>query len=253
MALVAFCKLWTTETIRWNSGNEIRNFAWKPYLSTNRVPFPPVVLRLFPVPFFLFTMQNQAIAGNSKQLERAAMHAKQSYLQYEAKAKDAMAKGNMDLARVHGESAIRAKNEAMQYLRLQAQVESAQSKVRGAQTQQQVAGQMAEVTSAIETAVPAGAMAETANVLEKYAGRVEELDVIEGTMNNAFAEADASSAPAAEVDDLVRRIAAENAIDTAGMLPDVPVAIPGAAQQERSGETARRQGAAAPGFPAQGR
>lgn len=117
-----------------------------------------------------------------------------------------------------------------------------QSKVRAAQVQQQVAGQLGEVTSAIDAALPAGAMEETGRVLERYAGRVEELDVVEGTMNEAFDEAGASAAPAAETDDLMRRIAAENAIDTAGMLPDVPVAAPGIAQRETGGRAVERRG-----------
>jgi lysozyme family protein len=47
-------------------------------------------------------------------------------------------------------------------------------------------------------------------------------------MDGALGEATLASAPAAQVDDLVRRIAAEHVIETTGPLPTAPVAQPSA-------------------------
>lgn len=151
---------------------------------------------------------------SAKQLQRAAEKAKSNFVLYESKAKQAMKAGNIPLARTHGESAMRAKSEAMNYLKLQAQLEGAKSKVAAMGARQAVVGQIAEVTTALDQAMPAGAMDGVAATLEGYAGKVDDLDVMNGVMDGAFAEAGASAAPASEVDDLLRGIAAEHAIDT---------------------------------------
>jgi phage shock protein A len=185
---------------------------------------------------------------NAKQLERAAQKAKQSYLQFEAKAKAAMRAGNVALARTHGESAMRCKNEALTYLRLQAQVEGAQSKVQSLQVRQQAVGQIAEVNSMLEQAMPAGMMEETAGTLEKYGETVDNLDVQTRMMDGAFDEAGASSAPASDVDDLLRAIGADHAIDTSAMLPAVPQHGTGAHVHAR-GQAAPQYGAPARALP----
>ncbi len=70
-------------------------------------------------------------------------------------------------------------------------------------------------------------------MLDRYGTQVESLDAQEQFMSSALGEAGASSAPASEVDNLVRQIAAEHAIDVSGMLPAVP--------QQQTGAHARAQ------------
>lgn len=55
-----------------------------------------------------------------------------------AKVKKAIAKGNMDGARIHAENSIRNKSQALNYLRMSARVDAVASRVQTAVTQRKV-------------------------------------------------------------------------------------------------------------------
>lgn len=155
-------------------------------------------------------------------MERLAFKAKESHVLSERKAKDALACGNTAAARVHAEAAIRQKNEAMHYLRLQAQVEGAHSRMTSVSTSRVAVEQVAEATKMMEAAMPSGELERVAGVMDSFVDKSDQLDMAEKTMTSAFDESSAMSTPQNEVDALVRRIAEEHKIDTAGMLPDAP-------------------------------
>lgn len=185
---------------------------------------------------------------SAKQLLRAAEKSKREYLQYEAKAKSAIRAGNLPLARTHGESAMRCKSQAVTYLRLEAQVQGAQAKLSSAQAQQAAAGSLGEVAGLLEGAQPA--LADAAAALERYGAAAEGVDVQTQYMDGAFEETTASAAPAQEVDNLLHAIAAENALDTAGLLPAAPQHAAGAyAQRAPQQNQPQRQGAGAQPLP----
>lgn len=54
------------------------------------------------------------------------------------KAKKAIQKGNMEVARIHAENAIRQKNQAINYLRMSARVDAVSSRVQTALTTRKV-------------------------------------------------------------------------------------------------------------------
>jgi charged multivesicular body protein 1 len=159
-------------------------------------------------------------------VRRMALKAKQAHEASQVRAREALAVGNMVAARTHAEAAIRQKGEAMQYLRLAAQVDGVQSRATAAIASQQAVGYVADATAALEHALPPGEMERVAQTMGAFGERVEQLDMTGRVMDGALAEATASSAPVDQVDDLVRRIAAENHIETAGLLPAAPVARP---------------------------
>ncbi len=55
-----------------------------------------------------------------------------------AKAKKAIQKGNMDVARIHAENAIRQKSQSVNYLRMSARVDAVASRVQSALTTRNV-------------------------------------------------------------------------------------------------------------------
>jgi len=54
------------------------------------------------------------------------------------KCKKAIAKGNMEVARIHAENAIRQKNQSLNYLRMSARVDAVVSRVQTACTTRKV-------------------------------------------------------------------------------------------------------------------
>uniref|UniRef100_T1H578 Uncharacterized protein n=1 Tax=Megaselia scalaris TaxID=36166 RepID=T1H578_MEGSC len=55
-----------------------------------------------------------------KELERSSKKCEKDEKLEKAKAKKAIQKGNMDVARIHAENAIRQKNQSLNYLRMSA-------------------------------------------------------------------------------------------------------------------------------------
>ena len=76
----------------------------------------------------------------SKQLDRQSKKAEKEQKQQEAKVKKALEQGNVDVARVYAENAIRKKNESLNYLRMSSRVDAVSSRVQTAVTMKGVSG-----------------------------------------------------------------------------------------------------------------
>lgn len=73
-----------------------------------------------------------------KDLERQSKKCEKQEKQEKAKAKKAIAQGNVDVARIHAENAIRQKNQKVNYLRMSARVDAVASRVQSALTTRNV-------------------------------------------------------------------------------------------------------------------
>lgn len=124
------------------------------------------------------------------------------------------AKGNIDVARIHAESAIRNKNQSLQFLRLAAQIEGVSSKLKAQEVRAQVTEQLGGVTEALDTALGNMDMGEISRIMEKYGDQVEGLDVTTRFMDQELGDSAASTTPQGEVDDLLDRIAYVSSIPT---------------------------------------
>lgn len=78
-----------------------------------------------------------------KELERNSKRCEKEEKQEKAKTKQAIQKGNMEVARIHAENAIRQKNQAINYLRMSARVDAVASRVQTALTTRKVTHSMA--------------------------------------------------------------------------------------------------------------
>lgn len=81
----------------------------------------------------------------TKELERNSKRCEKEEKAEKAKTKQAIQKGNMDVARIHAENAIRQKNQALNYLRMSARVDAVSSRVQSALTTRKVTSSMAGV------------------------------------------------------------------------------------------------------------
>lgn len=73
-----------------------------------------------------------------KDLERQSKKCEKQEKQEKVKAKKAIAAGNVDVARIHAENAIRQKNQKVNYLRMSARVDAVASRVQSALTTRNV-------------------------------------------------------------------------------------------------------------------
>lgn len=73
-----------------------------------------------------------------KQLERQSKKCEKEEKLEKVKTKKAIQKGNMDVARIHAENAIRQKSQSVNYLRMSARVDAVASRVQSALTTRNV-------------------------------------------------------------------------------------------------------------------
>lgn len=73
-----------------------------------------------------------------KELERNSKKCEKEEKLEKAKTKKAIQKGNVEVARVHAENAIRQKNQSLNYLKMSARVDAVASRVQSALTTRKV-------------------------------------------------------------------------------------------------------------------
>ena len=89
----------------------------------------------------------------SKQLMRDSKKADKEEKAEKKKLQKAIEKGNMDVARIHAENAIRQKNQSLNYLRMSARIDAVASRVQTAVTTKRVTSSMQGVVKAMDTAM----------------------------------------------------------------------------------------------------
>lgn len=192
----------------------------------------------------------------SKTIGRQAAKSQKQVAVEEQKAKDAMAKNNMDGARIHAENAIRVQHEAMGYLKLQSQLEAVSAKLQAQQVRAQVTESMTAVVSNLDQALGSMDVSQISYTMEKFIEQSENLELQTKYMDSAIGESTSSSMPQGQVNGLLQRIADENNLDVKGKIQgySAPVGQPhfasGVQQQTANGDIearlAKLQGGAPP-------
>lgn len=164
----------------------------------------------------------------SKTIGRQASKSQKQVAVEERKAKEALARGNMDGARIHAENAIRNNSEALSYLKLQSQLEAVSAKLQAQQVRAQVSQSMMAVTQNLDQALGTMDIAQIANVMEKFITQSEELDMTTMVMDKAIGESTSSATPRNQVNGLLQRIADENNLDVSAQIQGhaVPMSQP---------------------------
>ncbi|GLD61934.1 charged multivesicular body protein 1b-like protein [Lates japonicus] len=92
----------------------------------------------------------------AKELQRNSKKCDKEEKAEKAKVKQAIQKGNVEAARIHGENAIRQKHQSINFLRMSARVDAVASRVQTAVTMNQVrtAGQWQESSGQWSRTVP---------------------------------------------------------------------------------------------------
>ena len=166
-----------------------------------------------------------------KQLERQAKKSEKDMGVQKTKCRKALQQGNIDGAKIYAENAIRKKNESLNYLRFAGKVDAVHSRVQSAQTMKGVAKNLGVVTKALEKAMASMDLEKVSKVMDKFEKEFEDLDVHTSVMEDAMGSATASSAPTAQVDNLMKQIADENGLEIASALPGVDSSVAAREQQ----------------------
>lgn len=154
-----------------------------------------------------------------KDLERNSKKCEKEEKLEKAKAKKAIQKGNMDVARIHAENAIRQKNQAVNYLRMSARVDAVASRVQSALTTRKVTGSMAGVVKAMDAAMKGMNLEKISSLMEKFESQFEDLDVQSSVMEGTMSDTVTTSVPQGDVDNLLQQVADEAGLELNMELP----------------------------------
>lgn len=158
----------------------------------------------------------------SKQLDRLSKKAAKEQKKEEAKLKSSLAKGNVDVARVYAENAIRKKNESLNYLRMSGKIDAVASRVQTAHTMKGVTKNMGSVVKSLDKALNDMELEKVAAIMDKFETQFEDLDVRTSVMEDAMSSSTTVSTPQNAVDDLIKQMAEESGLEITEQMASVP-------------------------------
>ncbi|KAJ8910988.1 hypothetical protein NQ315_010817 [Exocentrus adspersus] len=158
----------------------------------------------------------------AKELERNSKRCDKEEKQEKAKTKQAIQKGNMEVARIHAENAIRQKNQSLNYLRMSARVDAVASKVQSAVTTRKVTNSMAGVVKAMDAAMRSMNLEKISNVMDKFEQQFEDLGVQTDVLENTMGQTTTTLIPQNDVDSLMQQVADEAGLELNMELPEGP-------------------------------
>jgi len=175
-----------------------------------------------------------------KELERNSKRCEKEEKAEKLKAKKAIQKGNVEVARIHAENAIRQKNQALNYLRMSARVDAVASRVQTALTTRKVTQSMAGVVKAMDAAMKSMNLEKISSLMDKFENQFEDLDVQSSYMENTMSQTVTTSIPQGDVDNLLQQVADEAGLELNMELPQAgSVGVTTQASQEQDELTQR--------------
>lgn len=156
----------------------------------------------------------------TKQLDKQAAKAEKQQKAEMNKVKKALQEGpdRHEFAQLYAESAIRKKNEALNYMRLSAKLDGVASRLKTAQAMKNMSKDLTKVTQAMGGALKSMNLEQLAKVMDKFEGQFEDLDVHASVMENSMGSATASTAPTDQVEALIKQVADENGLEVQAQL-----------------------------------
>jgi len=158
----------------------------------------------------------------SKQLLRDSKRCEKEEKAEKTKLKKAIEKGNMEVARIHAENAIRKKNESLNLLRTSARVDAVASRVQTAVTTKRMTNSMQGVVKAMDSAMKSMNLEKISGLMDKFEKEFEDLDVQTSVMEGAMSQTTATNVPQDAVEQLMKQQADEAGLE---LNMDLPSAV----------------------------
>lgn len=173
---------------------------------------------------------------SSKQMERLSKKAEKEQKKEENKLKSALQNGNIDIARVYGENAVRKKNESLNFLRMASRLDAVVSRLQSTAATQMVASNMKSVVGSLDKAISSMDLEKVSAVMEKFESQFENLDVHSSVLQDSMSNATTTSTPQNEVELLMRKVADEAGLEINEQLQSVNVPSSSLAQPSAAKE-----------------
>jgi len=167
----------------------------------------------------------------AKDLERNSKKCDKEEKAEKLKLKKAIEKGNMEVARIHAENAIRQKNQSLNFLRMSARVDAVSSRVQSAVTTRKVTKSMEGVVKGMSAAMKQMNLEKISSLMDQFEKQFEDLDVQTGVMEGAMSQSTATNVPQEGVDNLMKQAADEAGLELNMDLPGAQEATIGQSTQ----------------------
>lgn len=154
----------------------------------------------------------------SKQMLRSSKKCESNATAQKAKVKQAIKDGNMEGARIYGQNAIREKNQALNFLRLQSRIDAVASRLETAIRMQQINSAMAQTVKGMSNAMKNMEVEKIASTMEQFEKNFEDMDVRSGYMESTMESSTSMTTPPEEVDTLLQMVADEAGLQLSGQL-----------------------------------
>ncbi|XP_020485956.1 charged multivesicular body protein 1b [Labrus bergylta] len=155
----------------------------------------------------------------AKDLQRNSAKCDKQEKAEKAKVKKAIQKGNMEVARIHAENAIRQKNQSVNFLRMSARVDAVSARVQTAVTMNQVTKSMAGVVKGMDSVLKSMNLEKISALMDKFEHQFETLDVQTAQMEDTMSSTTTLTTPQNQVDSLMHELADEAGLDLNLELP----------------------------------
>ncbi|XP_028338603.1 charged multivesicular body protein 1B2 isoform X3 [Physeter macrocephalus] len=123
--------------------------------------------------------------------------------------KQAIQKGNTEVARIHAENAIRQKNQTINFLRMSARVDAVAARVQTAVTMGKVTKSMAGVVKSMDATLRSMNLEKISALMDKFEQQFETLDVQTQQMEDTMSSTTTLTTPQNQVDMLLQEMADE--------------------------------------------
>ncbi|EFC46914.1 predicted protein [Naegleria gruberi] len=154
----------------------------------------------------------------SKQFQRASKKAEKEEKKEKDKVKQAMEKGNLEGARIHAQTAIRKKNETINFLRLSSRIDAVASRMDTAIKMNRVTSTMGGIVKGMDKVLGAMDASKIGAILDKFEQQFEDLDVTSQYMESSMQQTTSLSTPEDEVNQLMAEVADENGLNVSEKL-----------------------------------
>jgi len=167
-----------------------------------------------------------------KGIERQAIASEKNEKKEKEKIKKCLQKGNVEGAKIHAESSIREKNQALHFLKLSARLQGVCSRIETAVAMQKVTVSMKGVVHGLNRAMASMNLAQVQKLLDTFETQQEDIDVKMDTMDMAFQSTSVQYTNQTAVDGLMAEVSAEHGLEIKTDAPEAArgeVAAPAAA------------------------
>ncbi|XP_068600211.1 charged multivesicular body protein 1b [Brachionichthys hirsutus] len=155
----------------------------------------------------------------SKELLRNSKKCDKEEKAEKLKVKKAIQKGNMEVAKIHAENAIRQKNQSVNFLRMSARIDAVSARVQTAMTMNQVTKSMSGVVKSMDVVLKSMNLEKISALMDKFERQFETLDVQSAHMEDTMSNTTTLTTPQNQVDSLMQEMADESGLDLNMELP----------------------------------